>query len=71
MNEREIEEIFKQIPEDWIVDCDGLLFGFKSKESAEAFIGIIKETILTNRNKPHSNSLSVVLLGRKRRKWHT
>lgn len=70
MNEREIEEIFKQIPEEWIVDCDGLLFGFKSKDSAEAFIGIIKETILTNRNKPHSNSLSVVLLGRKR-KWHT
>ena len=71
MTNREIEELFKQIPEDWIVDCDGLLFGFKSKDSAEAFIGIIKETILTNRNKPHSNSLSVVLLGRKRRKWHT
>ena len=71
MTNSEIEELFKQIPEDWIVDCDGLLFVFKSKESAEAFIGIIKETILTNRNKPHLNSLSVVLLGRKRKKWHT
>ena len=68
MTNREIEEIFEQILEDWIVDCDGLLFSFKSKDSAEAFIGIIKETILTNRNRPHSNSLPIVLLGRKRRK---
>lgn len=71
MTNREIEEIFKRINDDWIVDCDGLLFGFKSKDSALAFIGILKESILTNRNKPFSNELSVTLLGRKRRKWHT
>ena len=70
MTDREIEDVFKQIDDDWIVDCDGLMFGFKSKDSALAFIGILKKSILTNRNKPCSNELSVTLLGRKR-KWHT
>lgn len=66
MNDNDLlyELIFSIEKCEWLVDIEGLIWKFNSKETAEAFIGISKEALVANAKNPKAETSHVVLIRR-------
>lgn len=64
------DTIFATESYEWLVDIDGLVWGFNSKESAEAFIGISKKALLANVNNMKDAVAHVSLIRRRKHGIH-